>query len=226
MMATPADLADFALGFSLAEGLVKRPSEIRALSIQERSRGIELAISIPERRHRLLALRPRNLAGRAGCGLCGVASLEQALRPLPVLSGRTVVAPAAIRAALCALPSRQVLNRRTRSIHAAGWFDAAGKPLLLREDVGRHNALDKLIGGLATAGSLGMPGFAVITSRLSVEMVQKAATVGLEILIALSAPTTLAVDLARDCGLTVGTRAGDDGLNIWSHPHRISNDPA
>lgn len=131
-----------------------------------------------------------------------------------------------IGAALSALSSMQVLNRSTRSIHAAGWFDAAGKPLLLREYVGRHDALDKLIGGLASAGLIGTPGFAVITSRLSVEMVQKAATVGMEILIALSAPTTLAVDLARDCGLTVGTRAGDDGLNVWSHPHRISNDPA
>ncbi len=221
MMATPADLVDFARGFSLAEGIVKRPAEILSVAVHDRGRGIELAIAIPERRHRLLAARPRNLAGRSGCGLCGVASLEQALRPLPVVGGAGRVGTTAIRAALAALPALQALNHRTRSIHAAGWFDPAGKPLLLREDVGRHNALDKLIGVRASAGLAGAPGFAVITSRLSVEMVQKAATVGMEVLVALSAPTALAIDLARDCGLTVAASAHGDGFDIWSHPERI-----
>lgn len=221
MMATPADLVDFARGFSLAEGIVKRPSEILSVSIHDRGRGIELAIGIPERRHRLLAARPRNLAGRSGCGLCGVASLEQALRPLPVVGGTSRITTSAVRAALAELPALQLLNQRTRSIHAAGWFDCAGTPLLLREDVGRHNALDKLIGARALAGCSGMPGFAIITSRLSVEMVQKAATVGMEILVALSAPTTLAVDLARDCGLTVAANAHGGAFTLWSHPHRI-----
>lgn len=224
MMATPADLGDFARGFSLAEGIVRRPSEILSVAIHDRGRGVELAIFIPERRQRLLAARPRNLAGRSGCGLCGVASLDQALRPLPVVGGTARIDAAAIRTALAALPELQALNRRTRSVHAAGWFDVAGAPVLLREDVGRHNALDKLIGARHAAG-IG-PGFAVITSRLSVEMVQKAATVGIELLVALSAPTTLAVELAQDCGLTVVASAHDDGFDVWAHPERIVRDQA
>jgi len=222
MMATPGDLADFARGFSLAEGIVKRPAEVQSVAIHDRGRGLELAIAIPERRHRLLAARPRNLAGRSGCGLCGVASLDQALRPLPVVTGAGRVSAAAIRAAIAGLPGMQALNARTRSIHAAGWFDPDGRPLLLREDVGRHNALDKLIGARVQAGLGEAPGFAVITSRLSVEMVQKAATVGIEIVVALSAPTMLAVDLARDCGLTVAASAHENGFDIWAHPERIA----
>ena len=116
----------------------------------------------------------------------------------------------------------QALNRRTRSVHAAGWFDRDGRPLLLREDVGRHNALDKLVGARTAAGLAGSVGFAVITSRLSVEMVQKAATTGIEILAALSAPTTLAVELAQDCGLTVIASAHDDSFDVWAHPQRIA----
>jgi FdhD protein len=222
MMATPSDLADFARGFSLAEGIVKRPAEILSVATIDRGRGIELAIAIPERRHRLLAARPRNLAGRSGCGLCGVASLDQALRPLPVVTGAGRVSVAAARAAIAGLPALQALNRRTRSIHAAGWFDPDGAPLLLREDVGRHNALDKLIGARVASGLGDAPGFAVITSRLSVEMVQKAATTGIEILVALSAPTGLAIDLARDCGLTIAASAHEDGFDVWAHPERIA----
>jgi FdhD protein len=223
MMATPADLADFARGFSLAEGIVKRPAEVLSVAIHDRGRGLELDIAIPERRHRLLAARPRNLAGRSGCGLCGVASLDQALRPLPVVTGEGRLSAAAIRAAIAGLPGLQALNRRTRSIHAAGWFDPEGRPLLLREDVGRHNALDKLIGARVQAGLAEAPGFAVITSRLSVEMVQKAATTGIGTLVALSAPTGLAIDLARDCGLTIAASARDDGFDIWAHPERITD---
>ena len=221
MMATPADLEDFALGFSLAEGILKRPGELEGVGVSETPAGIELSLRIPARRARLLDARPRNLAGRTGCGLCGIQSLGQALRPLPVQpAGRPRVAPAAILRAVAQLPAAQALNRVVQAVHAAAWCDTAGAIRLLREDVGRHNALDKLVGARARGGAAGA-GFALITSRLSVEMVQKAATAGIALLVALSAPTTLALDQAAAAGLTLVAGARPEALQIYTHPERL-----
>lgn len=222
MMASPADLEDFALGFSLAEGVVRRAGELEGLQVVPRPQGVELQIAIPERRARLLAARPRNLAGRSSCGLCGVASLHQALRPLPVLPDGPRVAAEAVMRAVRALADRQPLFAAAGAVHAAAWCDLEGRILLLREDVGRHNALDKAIGARARGGSAAAPGFALITSRLSVEMVQKAATAGIGLLAALSAPTALAVEQAEATGMTLVVSARADGLQIASHPERVT----
>jgi FdhD protein len=221
MMATPADLEDFALGFSLAEGIVKQASEFGGVTRREAPIGLELDIVIPARRARALAARPRNLAGRTGCGLCGIQSLNQALRPLPVQTAEgPKVTPAAILEAVAALPEHQELNRQVHAVHGAAWCGLDGSVRLLREDVGRHNALDKLIGARARAGDYS-PGFCVITSRLSVEMVQKAATVGIAVLVALSAPTTLALEQAEGAGVTLVAGAKPEALQVYTHPERI-----
>jgi FdhD protein len=226
MMGSPADLEDFALGFSLAEAIVKRVNEVGAIQITGHGRGLRIDVAIPERRARMLGARPRNLAGRAGCGLCGIAELDDALRPLPWLDGGPVVSSHALLAAVQSLPALQPLNREVRSVHAAAWFTVEGESILAREDVGRHNALDKLIGARARMAPDGdyVPGFAVITSRLSVEMVQKAATAGIALLVALSAPTTLAVETAEACGLTLVAGARTDGFQAYTHPQRIGEE--
>jgi formate dehydrogenase accessory protein FdhD len=224
MMASPADLEDFALGFSLAEAIVKRVREVGPIRITDHGRGIQIDVAIPERRARMLEARPRNLAGRAGCGLCGIAELDDALRPLPWLEGGPEISSRALLAAAASLPALQPLNREVRSVHAAAWFTVEGAPVVAREDVGRHNALDKLIGALARVAAEGekMPGFAVITSRMSVEMVQKAATAGIAVLVALSAPTTLAIETAEACGLTLVAGARPDRFQTYTHAHRIA----
>jgi FdhD protein len=221
MMGSPADLEDFALGFSLAEAIVKRAGEVGPIQVTDHDRGLQIDVAIPERRARMLATRPRNLAGRAGCGLCGIAELDQALRPLPWLGSGLVVSSGALSAAVESLPALQPLNREVRSVHAAAWFTLEGRPVLAREDVGRHNALDKLIGARARIAPDGAPGFAVITSRMSVEMVQKAATAGIALLVALSAPTTLAIETAEACGLTLVAGARADGFQAYTHSERI-----
>jgi FdhD protein len=224
MMGSPADLEDFALGFSLAEAIVKRASEVGAIRVTDHGRGLQIDVTIPERRARMLGLRSRNLAGRAGCGLCGIAELGQALRPLPQLGPGPVVSSRVIAAAVESLPALQPLNREVRAVHAAAWFTVDGEPVLAREDVGRHNALDKLIGARARMFPEGdyAPGFAVITSRMSVEMVQKAATAGIALLVAVSLPTTLAIETARACGLTMVAGARDEGFQAYTHPERIA----
>jgi FdhD protein len=225
MMGSPADLEDFALGFSLAEAVVKRASEVGPIRITDHGRGLQIDITIPERRARMLGARPRNLAGRAGCGLCGIAELDDALRPLPWLEPTIAVTSTVIKAAVDTVPSLQPLNREVRSVHAAVWFTLEGGSVLAREDVGRHNALDKMIGARARVAPEGdhSPGFAVITSRMSVEMVQKAATTGIELLVALSAPTTLAIETAGACGLTLIAGARADGFQAYTHPERIKD---
>jgi formate dehydrogenase accessory protein FdhD len=223
MMGTPADLEDFALGFSLAEAIVKRAGEVGPIQVTDHGRGLQIDVTIPERRARMLGARPRNLAGRAGCGLCGIAELDQALRPLPWLEPGPVVSSSTLLAAVENVPALQLLNREVRSVHAAAWFTVEGEPILAREDVGRHNALDKMIGARARMSPEGAyaPGFAVITSRMSVEMVQKAATAGIGLLVALSAPTTLAIETAESCGLTLVAGARADGFQAYTHPQRI-----
>jgi formate dehydrogenase accessory protein FdhD len=216
MMATPQDLEDFALGFSLSEGILRRPGELAETEVVEERQGIEVRMIVDRRRFDLLASRRRNLAGRTGCGICGVDSLAAALRPVTPLPPGPAPSLAAVRLALAALPMGQAINSQTRSIHAAAWADLEGRVQLLREDVGRHNALDKLIGAMFRAGIDGAAGFALITSRCSVEMVQKSATVGIASLVAISAPTTLALELAEECGLRLIAQARPESLTIYA----------
>ena len=221
MMATPRDLVDFAYGFTLSEGIVASAQEIVSATPASKGVGISLSILIPEARAQALKGRKRNLEGRTGCGLCGVAEIEQAIRPLPALPDSGVISAAAINRAVSALPGAQTLNRQTGALHAAAFADQDGKLLLVREDVGRHNALDKLIGAMARQGLDPVSGFVLVTSRCSMEMVQKTVTVGCPILVAVSAPTSLAIDLAQQCNLTIAAFARGDRFNLYSHPERI-----
>jgi formate dehydrogenase accessory protein FdhD len=221
MMATPADLRDFGLGFSLSEGILGNKDDLMDIGIAESDAGIEVRMAIAIERFRLLRERRRTLAGRTGCGICGVESLEQAVRPVSPVTTATTVPVQAIYAALAELPRRQAVNQLTRSVHAAAWVDKAGGIQLVSEDVGRHNALDKLIGAMAWRGLEPADGFALITSRCSVEMVQKAAAVGIPVLVAISAPTALARRIAEGCGLTLVALARPDSVLVVTHPQRI-----
>lgn len=225
MMATPADLEDFALGFSLSEGILESPEELYDVEIEHTPRGDIVRARISARRFAALRDHRRNLTGRTGCGLCGVDSLEHAVRSLPPVEARLEVNVSAIRRAVEELPDRQLLNRTTRSLHAAAWADTKGAIHLAREDVGRHNALDKLIGALATDGVDTAGGFAVVTSRCSYEMVQKAATVGIPVLVAVSAPTALAVRMANSLNVAIVASARADSLKVYGHAVRISSAP-
>lgn len=200
MMTTPADLEDFALGFSLTEGILYTPDELYGIEVREEAAGVAVHLEIATQRFMELKQRRRSLAGRTGCGLCGTESLEQAIRPI----GR-VAAPAvddgAIQQALEALKWHQPLQRETGATHGAAWCDLDGKILLAREDVGRHNALDKLIGAMVSRRLTVADGFALVSSRASYEMVQKCASVGIGCLVAVSAPTSLAIEQARQAGL-------------------------
>ena len=223
MLATPADLVEFGLGFSLSEGILKSKDELLEAEVAESEAGIEVRMKIARAQYRKLRERRRTLAGRTGCGICGVESLQQALRPVPAVAATTRVPIEAVYAALAALPQLQAVNRLTRSVHAAAWADPAGRIELVREDVGRHNALDKLVGAMAARGVDAAQGFAIITSRCSVEMVQKAATAGIPVLVAISAPTALARRIAEEAGLTLLALARADSLLIVTHPDRIAN---
>ncbi|BBK29626.1 FdhD protein [Stella humosa] len=226
MMATPADLEDLAIGFTLAEGIVGDIGEISGVLVADLDVGMRLAIGIPPARAARLGERARNLPGRSGCGLCGIASIEAALRHLPPVPAGRPVRVAAVMAAVAALPAQQTLNRATGAVHAAAFADREGRLLAVREDVGRHNALDKLIGAAARAGLDPADGFLVLTSRCSMEMVQKAATAGFPMLVAISAPTALAIALADGCGLTLAAFARPDGFNLYAHPGRVIVPPA
>jgi FdhD protein len=222
MMATPEDLQDFALGFSLTEGILQNPRELLHTAERRGCDGIEMALTITNERFADLRARRRNLIGRTGCGLCGVDSLEQAVRPARMLQTDVVISPAAIARALAELPTCQVINRQVHAVHAAAWALRDGAIAEIREDVGRHNALDKLVGAMAYAHTAPESGFAVITSRCSYEMVQKAVAFGLGILVAVSAPTALALRVAEASGLTLVARARGERYTLYTHPHRIS----
>lgn len=222
MMATPGDLEDFALGFSLSEGLLESPSELLDLALTTDRSGIQINMGIPFARFSAISARQRNLTGRTGCGVCGVDTLDQVTRPLARLADGPAIDPAAIHRALDALPPMQAITRQTGAAHAAAWASLDGGVALVREDVGRHNALDKLVGALARAGTDPADGFAVITSRCSFEMVQKAATVGIRILVAISAPTSLALDIATEAGMTLVALARADSITVYAHPGRVA----
>src|SRR5690606_28623176 len=186
MMATPADLADFAIGFALSEGIVEDVADIAIEGIDELIEGIEIRLRIPAARAEALALRRRSMSGRSGCGVCGSELLEAALRyPPPVTSDDRVSTPA-LRRALRELRAAQTVNALTGAVHAAGWASLDGALLLAREDVGRHNALDKLIGAMRAAGHDAADGFLVVTSRASYEMAMKAASTGIALMAAIS----------------------------------------
>ena len=226
MMATPCDLEDFARGFSLTERIVEKPSEIFDIEIEDikvesRGRGIEVRLEIAAQRMAGLQERRRSLAGRTGCGLCGVDSLDAALRPVAVSQATGVVSRAAIERAMSALPAHQRINKLNGATHAAGWATADGTLVAVREDVGRHNALDKLGGALAVGNIVEPGGFVVVTSRCSYEMVQKAAALGALAIAAVSAPTSLAIETAEQAGISLVAFVRDGRLTVYAHAERI-----
>ena len=224
MLATPADLEAFALGFSLSEGIIATPQDFYEVEIEPVEAGITLHIRISNEAFAALKEKRRNLVGRTGCGLCGTESLDQALRTLPALAESTPLRASAIRRALGKLQALQPLNRLTGAMHAAAWCDDSGAVLAAHEDVGRHNALDKLIGAMAAAKTDFRRGFVLVTSRASVEMVQKAIAVRMPALIAVSAPTGLAVRKAQEGGLTLVAFARGGDFVGYANTHNIRLD--
>ncbi len=221
MMVTPDDLEDFALGFSLTEGIIESPADLLSIRVLPREGGMEVAMTITEPWFDRLSTQRRNLTGRTGCGLCGAERIEQALRyPEPVADSLRIN-HAAIQAALTDLQQHQPLQTLTGASHGAAWCNAQGEILLLREDVGRHNALDKLLGALAKQAFDPASGFLLISSRASYEMVFKAATLGVQLLVAVSAPTTLAIEFAERCGLSLVGFARPGRHNVYSFEQRI-----
>jgi len=221
MMATPADLEDFGIGFTLTEGIVERAHEIRSIELIESELGIEVRMWLDGDRSAALAARRRSMSGPVGCGLCGIESLEQARRtPLRVGDGAAYHARDLL-AAMRALEPRQILNRQTRSVHAAAFWHPSTGIGPVREDVGRHNALDKLAGAILGDGLPACDGAVLLTSRVSVEMVQKAAMIGVPLMIAVSAPTTLAIRTAEEAGITLLAIARNDGYGVFTCPYRI-----
>lgn len=224
MMATPQDLEDFAIGFSLSEGQIDSANEITSLDIVEQDTGIELRMWMaPSAGHRL-AVRRRAMLGPTGCGICGVESLEQALPALTPVQSDLKISAVQIEAAMASMAPAQRLNAEARALHAAGFWTLERGLVMLREDVGRHNALDKLAGGMARASTSTTDGILVMTSRISIELVQKAAIMGAPVLVAVSAPTALAVRTADAAGITLVGIARDDSFEIFTHPQRIATD--
>jgi len=232
MLATPFDLEDFALGFSLSEGILRDKSDLYDIEVVKQSQGIELRLEIATECFAKLKERRRNLVGRTGCGICGAESLEQALR-LPQMDNpnkNTASKPLSakhIQAAFHAIQNKQTLQQATGATHACAWVDAQGEAVLVREDVGRHNAMDKLIGTLVKQNNSEpkLPnqnnGFVLTSSRASVEMVQKVATAGIEVLAAISAPTGLAIRIAEMYDVTLIGFLRDNQFVIYTHKQRV-----
>jgi FdhD protein len=223
MMVTPTALEDFAIGFSLTEGIIERSSDILEISVIERENGLEAAVTVNQDCFERLAGQRRNLVGRTGCGLCGAESLDQAIRNPAVVDSRVSVTAAALQAAVLSLNAHQPLQVVTGAVHGAAWCSIHGEILAVREDVGRHNALDKLIGFLLRTGFDPAAGFVLVSSRASYEMVYKAAAAGMEILVSVSAPTSLATDFAHRSGITLVGFARPGRHNVYTFETRISN---
>ncbi len=222
MMGTPADIEDFAVGFSLTEGIITDISEIAAIEPIEDAQGIDVQIALVDDAADALRLRRRHMAGPVGCGLCGIESIEQAVRKVPDVSKVALkLTQKDIVRAVALLNDAQPLHRETRAVHGAGFYIPSEGLLAAREDVGRHNALDKLCGAVIRSGHKGAEGVVAVTSRLSVEMVQKAAIVGSSVLVAISAPTALAIRTAEEAGMTLVALVRGDDFEIFTHPHRI-----
>ncbi|MGR3545329.1 MAG: formate dehydrogenase accessory sulfurtransferase FdhD [Paracoccus sp. (in: a-proteobacteria)] len=225
MMATPADIEDFAIGFSLTEGIVTGTGQIASCEIVTHDKGVEARIWLAEDRGDALAARRRTLAGPVGCGLCGIDSLDQAVRALPDRHGAgPVLSVEEIAGATESLRGWQPLHDQSRAVHAAGFLMPGQGVVLAREDVGRHNALDKLIGAMARQGHQAGQGAFVLTSRVSVEMVQKCAMAGGCVLIAVSAPTAHALRLATGAGITLAAFARGEGFDLFCHPERLRDE--
>lgn len=221
MMATPQDIEDFAQGFALTEGIIADPSQIQSYETQPHDGGIEARFWLAGERSSALTARRRAMAGPVGCGLCGIDSLSEAIRPLPLVSTALTLPKAEVLSATESLRQGQILHRDTRATHAAGFLLPGKGVILVREDVGRHNALDKLIGALSRQGIDPASGAVVMTSRVSVELVQKCAMVGCGMLIAVSAPTALGVQVAMQTGITLIALARDGRAEIFTHPDRV-----
>ncbi|MFO1050429.1 MAG: formate dehydrogenase accessory sulfurtransferase FdhD [Geminicoccaceae bacterium] len=220
MMASPADLEDMGTGFTLAENIAGL-AEIGAVEVLDMVLGFEVRIAIPAERAAALEQRRRSMAGGTACGLCGVISLEQAVRRLPRVENVMRWRAGAIRAAMANLPPWQSVHRQTGAVHAAALASPSGEILLAREDVGRHNALDKLIGAAARAGLDPAETLVLLTSRCSTEMVQKAATAGYSTMVTISGPTSLAIELAEEAGMSLVAFARGDQFTVYTHPDRI-----
>ena len=227
MMATPADLEDFAYGFAATEGLAN-PDEILSVEVVETPKGIDVQIWVTPQAEARLAKRRRTMAGPVGCGLCGIDSLEEAMREVPAVTAEFQMTPTQVRAAIASLPGAQPLHDATRAVHAAGFWN--GALLAVREDVGRHNALDKLVGALRggmvregeVRANMHPTGAVLITSRVSIDMVQKVAALGAPVLIAVSAPTVRAVSMADAAGITLIALARPDRFEVFTHESRLS----
>jgi FdhD protein len=222
MMATPQDLEDFAVGFSVTEELVHSAKDVQKISVVNYSAGIELQLTVPAECDKRIAERARKLAGQTGCGICGADSIETVLKTLHPVTAKTTVKASAVQRAIKDLEGHQKLNAATGSTHAAAWASHDGALRLVREDVGRHNALDKLIGALLKSDTEIDVGFVLVTSRASFEMVQKVTVLGAPLLAAISGPTGLAVRIAEQAGLTLVGFARPGRMTVFAHPERVT----
>jgi FdhD protein len=218
MMLTPSDLEDFAIGFALSERIITRASDIARIDVREGTRGIGVDVRLEKEHSARLAERRRSLPGQSGCGICGLTSIEEALPRLAKLTAPPHVTPAALFAALQALPAKQTLNKVTGAVHAASFCTAKGEIVTVREDVGRHNAFDKITGHLARSNTDPTAGFALLTSRCSYELVQKAVLARIPMLVTISAPTELAVAIAKETDLTLIALARADSVLVFNDP--------
>jgi FdhD protein len=221
VMGTPTDLEDLAVGFSRTEGIVDEGAHIERVEVIRASHGVELQIQIPEASALRLAERTRGIVSRTGCGLCGVESINDMLHVPARVASRLHVTADALSAVGSQLSRQQIINNETSTVHAAGWATADGELSVVREDVGRHNALDKVLGALSRAGIVASSGFVVVTSRASYEMVQKAATCGVELLAAISRPTGLAIRFAEAADMTLVGLLRGKTANIYCRPERV-----
>lgn len=221
MLATPADLEDFAIGFSLSEGIVERAGDIYGIDIEAGEKGVTVKVEIATGAFVGLKGRRRALAGRTGCGLCGTESLDEVMRMPRSVQSDAAFDPKVFEHAFATLHKRQALLRDTGATHAAAWMRADGDVVLVREDVGRHNALDKLAGALARGSEDIAHGAVIVTSRASYEMVQKTAAIGAGVLAAVSGPTAMAVRLAETAGVTLAGFVRGSSLVVYTHPQRL-----
>lgn len=224
MMASPADFEDFALGFSLTEGIIADRQEIEAIVVEDLGAGIDIQIRLKDQANTRFQARRRRLAGPVGCGLCGIESIEEAMRSVDAVgASRLTLQAEDVTSAVRLLSKVQPLHAETGAVHAAGFYVPGKGIVMAREDVGRHNALDKLAGALAKAGIDGSSGAVVVTSRVSVEMVQKTAAIGAAIIMAVSAPTALAIRTAEAAGMTLVALVRGDDFDIFTHPERVAS---
>ena len=227
MMASPADFEDFALGFSLTEGIIASPEEVEAIEVEDHGAGIDIQIRLKDQANTRFEARRRRLAGPVGCGLCGIESIEEAMRAVNSVGSSTLALTAAdIVQSVKLLSKVQPLHAETGAVHAAGFYVPGKGIVQAREDVGRHNALDKLAGALSKKGLDGTTGAVVVTSRVSVEMVQKTAAIGASFIIAVSAPTALAIRTAEDAGMTLIALVRGEDFDVFTHPQRIASGAA